>query len=78
LLSRRIAGRRAGITSALVAVAEELIEFHIGAIIALSAGMIVLSVFAAAGAALVLCAGEGPGSDPYLGGGLGYLYPSRC
>lgn len=54
-LSRQIAGgRRAELTSALVGIAGAFIGFHIGAIIALSAGMLVLFVFAAVGAALVV------------------------
>jgi uncharacterized membrane protein YeaQ/YmgE (transglycosylase-associated protein family) len=52
--SRRIAGgRRADLTSALVGIAGAFIGFHIGAILA-PAGTIVLFVFAAVGAALVL------------------------
>ena len=57
----------------LEGVARALIGFPIGATIALSAGMIMLVVFAAMGAALVLWTGERSGSDPDLGGGLGYL-----
>ena len=53
-----------------MSVAEGLIGFHIGAIIALSAGMIVLLVFAARAR---LWAGGRSGSDPVLGGRLGYL-----
>ncbi len=54
-LSTQIAGgRRADLTSALVGIAGAFIGFHIGAIVALSAGMIVLFIFAIAGAALVL------------------------
>ena len=53
-LSRQVAGRRADLTSALIGIAGAFIGFHIAAIVALSAGMIVLFVFAAVGAALVL------------------------
>jgi uncharacterized membrane protein YeaQ/YmgE (transglycosylase-associated protein family) len=54
-LSRQIAGgRRAGLTSALVGIAGAFIGFHIAAIVALSAGMIVLFAAAAIGAAVVL------------------------
>jgi uncharacterized membrane protein YeaQ/YmgE (transglycosylase-associated protein family) len=54
-LSRQIAGgRRADLTSALVGIAGAFIGFHIGAIIALSAGMILLFIFAIVGAVLVL------------------------
>jgi uncharacterized membrane protein YeaQ/YmgE (transglycosylase-associated protein family) len=49
-----VGGTRADITSALVGIAGAFIGFHIGAILALSAGMIVLFIFAAVGAALVL------------------------
>jgi uncharacterized membrane protein YeaQ/YmgE (transglycosylase-associated protein family) len=56
-LSRQIAGRsRADLTSALVGIAGAFIGFHIAAIVALSAGMIVLFVAAAIGAVLVLWA----------------------
>jgi hypothetical protein len=54
-------------------VAGALIEFPIGATIALPAGMIVLFVFAAVGAALNRWARERSGSDLDLGGGLGHL-----
>ncbi len=54
-LSRQIAGgRRADLTSALVGIAGAFIGFHIGAIIALSAGMILLFIFEIVGAVLVL------------------------
>ena len=54
-LSRQIAGgRRADLTSALVGIAGAFIGFHIAAIVALSAGMIVLFAAAAIGAAVVL------------------------
>jgi len=54
-LSRQVAGgRRADLTSALVGIAGAFIGFHIGAIIALSAGMILLFIFAIVGAVLVL------------------------
>jgi hypothetical protein len=54
-LSRQIAGgRRADLTSALVGIAGAFIGFHIGAIIALSAGMIRLFIFAIIRAVLVL------------------------
>jgi uncharacterized membrane protein YeaQ/YmgE (transglycosylase-associated protein family) len=54
-LSRQVAGgRRADLTSALVGIAGAFIGFHIGAIIALSAGMILLFIFAVVGAVLVL------------------------
>jgi uncharacterized membrane protein YeaQ/YmgE (transglycosylase-associated protein family) len=54
-LSRQIAGgRRADLTSALVGIAGAFIGFHIAAIVALSAGMIVLFASAAIGAAVVL------------------------
>ena len=54
-LSRQIAGgRRAEVTSALVGIAGAFIGFHIAALVALSAGMIVLFVAAAIGAALVV------------------------
>ena len=57
----------------LEGVARALIGFPIGATIALSAGMIMLFVFAAMDAALVLWSGER--SDFLSGprGGLGYL-----
>jgi hypothetical protein len=51
-----------------------LIGFPIGATVALSAGMIVLFVFAAMGAAV---GGERSGSDPDLGAALN-TFPSRC
>src|SRR5208337_717133 len=51
-------------------VGAALIGFPIGATMALSAGMIVLFVFAAIGAVLVLWAGERSDSDPDLGAGL--------
>src|SRR5271166_2923920 len=57
-------------------VAGALIGFPIGATMALSAGMIVLFVFAAMGA-LVLWAGERSDSDSDLGAGLD-TFPSRC
>ena len=50
-----------GVTNVIMGVAEELIGFRIGAIIAVSAGMIVLLVFAAVGTAL--WARERSGSD---------------
>jgi hypothetical protein len=54
-LSRQIAGGRcADLTSALVGIAGAFIGFHIGAIIALSAGMILLFIFEIVGAVLVL------------------------
>ena len=53
-LSRQVAGRRADVTSALVGIAGAFIGFHIAAIVALSAGMIMLFIFAAIGAALVV------------------------
>ena len=54
-LSRQIAGKgRADLTSALVGIAGAFIGFHIAAIVALSAGMIVLFVAAVIGAVLVL------------------------
>ena len=62
-LSRHIVGRRARVTNVVMGVAEELIGFRIGAIIAVSAGMIVLLVFAAVGTALILWARERSGSD---------------
>src|SRR5271165_4992754 len=58
-------------------VGAALIGFPIGATMALSAGMIVLFVFAAIGAVLVLWAGERSDSDPDLGAGLD-TFPSRC
>ena len=57
--------------------ARALIGFPIGATIALSAGMIVLFVFAAMDAALVLWSGERSDSDPDLGADLD-TFPSRC
>src|SRR5271166_2869237 len=57
-------------------VAGALIGFPMGATMALSAGMIVLFVFAAMGA-LVLWAGERSDSDSDLGAGLD-TFPSRC
>jgi uncharacterized membrane protein YeaQ/YmgE (transglycosylase-associated protein family) len=55
LLSRQIAAKgRADLTSALVGIAGAFIGFHIAAIVALSAGMIVLLVAAAIGAVVVL------------------------
>jgi uncharacterized membrane protein YeaQ/YmgE (transglycosylase-associated protein family) len=54
-LSRQIAGRgRADLTSVLVGIAGAFVGFHIAAIVALSAGMVVLFVAAAIGAVLVL------------------------
>jgi uncharacterized membrane protein YeaQ/YmgE (transglycosylase-associated protein family) len=54
-LSRQIVGgRRADLTSALMGIAGAFIGFHIGAIIALSAGMIRLFIFAIIRAVLVL------------------------
>jgi uncharacterized membrane protein YeaQ/YmgE (transglycosylase-associated protein family) len=54
-LSRQIAAKgRADLTSALVGIAGAFIGFHIAAIVALSAGMIVLFVAAAIGAVVVL------------------------
>jgi uncharacterized membrane protein YeaQ/YmgE (transglycosylase-associated protein family) len=54
-LSRQIAGKgRADLTSALVGIAGAFIGFHIAAIVALSAGMIVVFIAAAIGAVLVL------------------------
>ncbi len=54
-LSQQIAGKgRAALTSALVGISGAFIGFHIAAIVALSAGMIVLFVAAAIGAVLVL------------------------
>ena len=54
-LSRQIAGgRRAALTSALVGIAGAFIGFHIAALVALSAGMIVLFVAAVIGAALAV------------------------
>jgi uncharacterized membrane protein YeaQ/YmgE (transglycosylase-associated protein family) len=52
--SRQVAGRRADVTSALVGIAGAFIGFHLGALIALSAGMMLLFVFAVVGAVLVL------------------------
>ena len=55
-LSRQIAGgRRADLTSVLVGIAGAFIGFYIGALVALSAGMIVLFIAAVIGAALVVC-----------------------
>ena len=54
-LSRQIAGgRRADLTSALVGIAGAFIGFHIAALVALSAGMIVLFIAAIVGAVLVV------------------------
>jgi hypothetical protein len=54
-LSRQIAGgRRAEVTSALVGIAGAFIGFHIAALIALSAGMLLLFIAAIIGAALVV------------------------
>src|SRR5258708_37900453 len=54
-LSRQIAGgRRSDLTAALVGIAGAFIGFHIAALIALSAGTLVLFIAAAAGAGLVL------------------------
>src|SRR5476649_1305575 len=54
-LSRQIAGgRRADLTSALVGIAGAFVGFHIGAPIALSAGVVVLFIAAIIGAALVV------------------------
>jgi len=54
-LSRQIAGgRRADVTSALVGIAGAFIGFHLAALVALSAGMIVLFIAAIVGAALVV------------------------
>ena len=54
-LSGQIAGgRRAELTSALVGIAGAFIGFHIAALIALSAGMLLLFVAAVIGAALVV------------------------
>ena len=54
-LSRQSAGKgRTDLTSVLVGIAGAFIGFHIAAIVALSAGMIVLFVAAAIGAVLVL------------------------
>jgi uncharacterized membrane protein YeaQ/YmgE (transglycosylase-associated protein family) len=54
-LARQIAGSgRADLTSALVGIAGAFIGFHIAAITALSAGMLVIFVAAAIGAVLVL------------------------
>ena len=54
-LSSQIAGgRRADLTSALVGVAGAFIGFHIAALVALSAGMIVLFIATVIGAALVV------------------------
>ncbi len=62
-LSRQIAGKgRADLTSALVGIAGAFIGFHIAAIVALSAGMIVLFVSAVIGAVLVLWGGKSAGA----------------
>ena len=54
-LSRQIAGgRRADLTSALVGIAGAFIGFHIGALVALSTGVIVLFSAAIIGAVLVV------------------------
>jgi uncharacterized membrane protein YeaQ/YmgE (transglycosylase-associated protein family) len=54
-LTRQIAGgRRADLTSALVGIAGAFIGFHLTALIALTAGMLVLFIGAVIGAALVL------------------------
>jgi uncharacterized membrane protein YeaQ/YmgE (transglycosylase-associated protein family) len=53
-LSRQIAGGRADLTSALVGIAGAFIGFHIAALVALSAGMIVLFIAAIVGAVLVV------------------------
>lgn len=54
-LSRQSAGEgRTDLTSVLVGIAGAFIGFHIAAIVALAAGMIVLLVAAAIGAILVL------------------------
>ena len=54
-LSRQIAGgRRADLTSALVGIAGAFIGFHIGALVALSVGVIVLFIAAIIGAVLVV------------------------
>ena len=54
-LSRQSAGKgRVDLTRVLVGIAGAFIGFHIAAIVALSAGMIVLFVAAAIGAVLVL------------------------
>lgn len=53
-LSRRLAGTRADLTSALVGIAGAFIGFHVVALVALSAGMLVIFLGAIVGAALVL------------------------
>ena len=53
-LSRQIGQRRADLTSALVGIAGAFIGFPIAAIVAPSAGMMVLFVAAVVGAILVL------------------------
>ena len=54
-LSRQIAGgRQAEVTSTLVGIAGTFIGFHLAALVALSAGMIVLFIAAIIGAALVV------------------------
>ena len=54
-LSRQIAGgRRADLTSALVGIAGAFIGFHVAALVAVSAGMIILFLAAVIGAALVV------------------------
>lgn len=50
---KQLGGRRRTITSALVGIAGSFIGFHIGALLGLG-GSLVLLLFAAAGAALVL------------------------
>jgi uncharacterized membrane protein YeaQ/YmgE (transglycosylase-associated protein family) len=52
--SRQIAGRRADLTSALVGIAGAFLGFHLAALVLLAAGVGVLFVAAALGAALVL------------------------
>jgi uncharacterized membrane protein YeaQ/YmgE (transglycosylase-associated protein family) len=54
-LSRQVAGgRRADLTAALVGIAGAFVGFHMAAILALSAGMLVLFIAAAVGAVLIL------------------------
>ena len=54
-LSRKIAGGRpADLTSAIVGIAGSFIGFHVAALVAQSAGVIVLFIAAAIGAALVV------------------------
>jgi len=54
LSTQSAGGQRADLTSALVGIAGAFIGFHIGALVALSAGVIVLFIAAIIGAVLVV------------------------